>query len=275
VMQTIDLCDVLWADRSDEPKFETFGGRPLAEDDLIVRVTRALEARVGRVLPALIRVEKRIPVASGLGGGSSDAAAALRLLSSLHEIGLSNEDLATVGAEVGSDVPFFVFGGTALIEGRGERVTPLPDASTAWFTIVVPRVDLPDKTQVMYARLTAADYTDGSPTDRVAATISSGRRVDERDTVNVFDRHVYDTVDGLEHLSHGVFMEELCEIHTLGAGPSIFAYCEDSASAASLAEYAELLTGDARSSKVPDSFLRADTFVARTLTAAEATAVTD
>jgi 4-diphosphocytidyl-2-C-methyl-D-erythritol kinase len=275
VMQTIDLCDELSAERSSMSVFETVEGRQLAEDDLIVRAAKALEDRVSRALPVRIRVEKRIPLASGLGGGSSDAAATLRLLNHLHGIGLSSEDLAGVGAAVGSDVPFFVYGGTALVEGRGERVTPLPDVATAWFTIVVPTVNLPDKTQGMYARLTAADYTNGSPTNRVAATVSSGRRVNEIDTVNVFDRHTHDIVDGLEHLSHGMYMEELCEVHAVGAGPSIFAYCDNSATADSLAEYTELLTGDARASKVPDSFLKADTFVARTLTAVEATAVTD
>ena len=275
VMQTIDLCDEVSAERSDEARFETAEGKPLGDDDLVVRAAKALEERVGRELPARIQVQKRIPVASGLGGGSSDAAAVLRLLNRLHELRLSEAELSQVGASVGSDVSFFAYGGTAFVEGRGERVTPLPDASMAWFAIVVPRIQLPDKTRVMYTRLTASDFTDGSVTNRVVATVSSGERVNEIDTVNVFDRHAHDMVDGLEHLSHGMFMEELVEIHTVGAGPSIFAYCDDSASAESLAEYTELLTGDARASKVPDSFLKADTFVAQTLTAVEATAVTD
>src|SRR3989442_14923891 len=75
VMQTIDLCDELSAELSDSPVFETAKGDPLADDDLIVRVARALEGGVGRVLSGRIRVTKRPPMASGLGRGNSDAAA--------------------------------------------------------------------------------------------------------------------------------------------------------------------------------------------------------
>ena len=153
VMQTIDLCDELRAERAVESIYETLDGKALASDDLIVRAAKALEERVGGALPALIRVEKRIPVASGLGGGSSDAAATLRLLNELHGIGLSNEELAVVGAEVGSDVPFFLYGGTALVEGRGERVSALPDVEGAWLTIVVPEMEIAEKTTRMYATL--------------------------------------------------------------------------------------------------------------------------
>jgi 4-diphosphocytidyl-2-C-methyl-D-erythritol kinase len=277
VMQTIDLCDEVSAEPSETPVFETIEGRPLAEDDLIVRATRSLEARVGRALSARIRVEKRIPVASGLGGGSSDAAAVLRLLNELHGLGISNEDLAAVGAEVGSDVPFFVYGGTALVEGRGERVTPLADVPTAWFTVVVPRIDLPDKTRGMYARLTTDDYTDGSITGQVVAAVSNGRAIDDNDTCNAFDRANFDLDGDLQQLSDGMFMEVLSPVHTVGAGPSIFVYYDDRTRADWACDYAEafMFTCKAGTIDAPDSFITADTFVVRSLGAAKATAVTD
>jgi 4-diphosphocytidyl-2-C-methyl-D-erythritol kinase len=92
--------------------------------DLAVRAHLSLERHVGRVggLPVQMKIEKRIPVGGGLGGGSSDAAAMLRGLNSLFGLGLSNEELAGVARELGSDVPFLVHGGSAIVEGMGERV---------------------------------------------------------------------------------------------------------------------------------------------------------
>lgn len=245
VMQTIDLCDELWAERSDEPRFETTAGNPLPEDDLIVGAARALEKRTGRRLPAVIRVEKRIPVASGLGGGSSDAAATLRLLNELHGIGLSNEELAAVGAEVGSDVPFFVYGGTALVEGRGERVSPLPDAEGAWLTIVVPEMKIAEKTTRMYARVAETDYTAGLATDKVVQAISSGVTIGDFDLFNVFDRHVFEVFD-LKELADGISLDSLSPVHVIGSGPAMFAYSRGGAAgrspADSAAAYAEAYT---------------------------------
>ena len=268
VMQTIDLCDEISADRSDEPRFETAAGEPLAEDDLVVRATRALEERTGRPLPARIRVEKRIPVASGLGGGSSDAAATLRLLNQLHGIGLSGEDLAEVGAEVGSDVPFFVYGGTALVEGRGERVRPLPDVEGAWLSVVVLEAQISEKTSRMYARLTQADYTDGLPTDKVTRAVSSGVDISDDDLFNVFDRHAGAVVEDLDELREGLFLEVLTPVHVVGSGPAVFVYCESEPGARSRAEnaaaYAEAFTVG-----------EADIFILQPLARSPATSVFD
>jgi 4-diphosphocytidyl-2-C-methyl-D-erythritol kinase len=196
----------------------------------------------------------------------------LRLLNELHGIGLGAAELAEVGARVGSDVPFFVYGGTALVEGRGERVTALPDAPTAWFTIVVPKVDVPDKTGEMYSRLTADDWTDGSATNRTVAAISSLERVRPADSVNVFDRHAEHLVDGLDQLSFGMFAQGLCDVHAVGAGPSIRAYCWDEESARSLVEYVEALTRQPRGSAALSA---SEIFVVSTMAAAEAVASFD
>ena len=79
-----------------------------------------------------ISIEKNIPVAAGLAGGSSDAAATLRGLNRLWKLGLSLDELAEIGAEIGSDVSFCVYGGTALAKGRGEKITHLPAPPKCW-----------------------------------------------------------------------------------------------------------------------------------------------
>ena len=262
VMQTIDLCDEVVAERSEMSVFETVEGKRLADDDLVLRAAKALEGRVGRALPARIQLTKRIPMASGLGGGSSDAAAVLRLLNRLHELRLSEAELSEVGASVGSDVPFFAYGGTALVEGRGERVTSLPNAQQSWLAVIVPQIELANKTRTMYERLTAADYSDGLRTEKVLVAVSSDLAVNDHDTFNVFDRHVYDIVDGLEDLSLGLFVEGLFYVHIAGAGPAIFVYCDEKGWADSLAEYAVAFTGGT-----------AEAFVVRTLGRPEATSI--
>ncbi len=95
---------------------------PCGPDNLIVKAVRLLEEVSGSTLPARIHLQKAIPVAAGLGGGSSDAAAALTGLNQLHQLGLGEQELMRLGASVGSDVPFFLTGATyALGTGRGEQ----------------------------------------------------------------------------------------------------------------------------------------------------------
>lgn len=120
---------VRWAD--DAPRCSPFDWP--AEKDLAVRAVRILERHVGRQLPVGLEITKRIPVGSGLGGGSSDAAAAMVAVDRAFGLRLPTETLMAVGAEVGSDVPFFVRCARdgcrqARVSGFGERVDPLP-----WF----------------------------------------------------------------------------------------------------------------------------------------------
>lgn len=124
---------------------------PTDESNLAVKAVKAFAAKTGVPADGLsIHIEKRIPVAAGLGGGSSDAAATLRALNVLYETNLSVDELAEIGMEVGSDVPFCVHGGCAYVEGKGDMVvptTPLPQC-----IIVVGKPDLTVSTEKMYQR---------------------------------------------------------------------------------------------------------------------------
>lgn len=100
-------------------------GIDAGETNLVVRAWRLLEQEAGRALPARLALEKRIPHGGGLGGGSSDAAAALKLGNALFDLGLTPQQLLPLAARLGSDVPLFLLGGTVLGLGRGERVLPL------------------------------------------------------------------------------------------------------------------------------------------------------
>jgi 4-diphosphocytidyl-2-C-methyl-D-erythritol kinase len=133
-MITVDLTDTLTVTRLEEDRLSRYAilwhreaQRRTEIDwairsDLAVRAHLALEARAGRRLPVQMKLEKRIPVGAGLGGGSSDAAAMLRAASELFDLDLAERDLLDIAATLGSDVPFLVRGGSAIVEGRGESI---------------------------------------------------------------------------------------------------------------------------------------------------------
>jgi 4-diphosphocytidyl-2-C-methyl-D-erythritol kinase len=114
------------------------------EEDLCVRAARLLQRHCGTRLGADLAVEKVLPIGGGLGGGSSDAATTLLVLNRLWGAGLARADLQALGAQLGADVPFFVFGENALGEGIGERLTALA-LPPAWYLVLVPPVALSTK----------------------------------------------------------------------------------------------------------------------------------
>jgi len=110
---------------------------PLPANDLIVRAAQALQQFSGCQLGAHIGVEKRIPAQAGMGGGSSDAASTLLALNQLWQLGLSRTQLQAIGIQLGADVPFFLYGQNAWVEGIGEKMTPI-DIPPAQFIVLKP-----------------------------------------------------------------------------------------------------------------------------------------
>lgn len=114
---------------------------PADPSNLVWRAARALWRRLGRrgePTDCAVAIGKRIPLQAGLGGGSADAAATLAALNRLWQGGLTAASLATVGATIGADVPYFFTGGTALGLGRGDDVYPLPDLEPRWVVLACP-----------------------------------------------------------------------------------------------------------------------------------------
>jgi 4-diphosphocytidyl-2-C-methyl-D-erythritol kinase len=111
------------------------GGLPLATDNLVHAAARALWDRGGGSQGATIEIVKRIPIGAGLGGGSGNAAAALRCLNEIWGLHLPPEALANLGLGLGADVPYCLTGGTALAAGRGEVLTRIPAPATLWFVL--------------------------------------------------------------------------------------------------------------------------------------------
>jgi 4-diphosphocytidyl-2-C-methyl-D-erythritol kinase len=138
-MQAIELCDVLVVDTADETELSLSGQFSVPHDDnSVLKAHQALERATRRKLPASFHLHKQIPPGSGMGGASSDAGATLQCLKALYRLKV---DLQPIAAEIGSDVPFFLSDGSAVVEGRGEKVRAVP-ARQSWYAIAWPRIEL-------------------------------------------------------------------------------------------------------------------------------------
>lgn len=153
VMQRVSLCDTLTAEQTREGITLTCSdpALPSGEENLAHRAASLFFRETGIAGGAALTLEKRIPSQAGLGGGSSDAASALLALRKLYAPALPDTELETMAAALGSDVPFFIRGGTQLATGRGEVLSPLPPLTDGWFVIVKPTESFP--TPAMYRRL--------------------------------------------------------------------------------------------------------------------------
>ena len=171
-MQAISLHDTLTATPDDELTLTCSLPDLAGPENLAWRAGALLRRETGTQAGAQLALEKCIPVAAGLGGGSADAAAALRALNELWSLDLQPERLVALAAELGSDVPFFLVpSGCALAEGRGERLTPLPPLPTRWIVLAKPAVPIAAGAAYReFARKPA--YSDGS---RTSAWLAAAR----------------------------------------------------------------------------------------------------
>ena len=223
IMQTVSLHDTVTVEPAEEITLSPALPGVAVEDNLAYRAAVLLAELSGTGLGASIGLDKAIPLASGLGGGSSDAAAVLVGLNRLWGLGMSADELAGLGAELGSDVPFFIRGGTAMVSGRGERVRTLPPVDQGWLVLVCPEIPLADKTAAMYSRVTPAHYTGGMLTRKLEARIRGGGDVPAEFLYNAFDEIARETYSGLEEYWGALGSLGAQEIHVAGSGPSLYA----------------------------------------------------
>jgi 4-diphosphocytidyl-2-C-methyl-D-erythritol kinase len=183
VYQAVGLCDDVtatddlagWDLSMRVSDYVDAGAIPLDGGNIVSRAATLLAAHHDLPIRGQVTVEKAIPVAGGLAGGSADAAAALVALDRLWGAGTTDDDLLAIAAELGSDVPFALIGGTALGTGRGELVTPLADHGT-WWWVLVPSVE-GMSTPAVYRHFDEL-FPDASPTpppaDELIAAVASG-----------------------------------------------------------------------------------------------------
>lgn len=141
VFQSIDLHDTLHLRAGGAELVFSCDSQetPIGEDNLVVQAARGFAARLGGNVGVRVHLEKRIPIAAGLGGGSSNAAAALKALDLMYGQTLLQNELEGIAEVLGSDVPYFLVGGTAIGRGRGEVLTPVADVPVTDLLVVKPR----------------------------------------------------------------------------------------------------------------------------------------
>jgi len=174
VMQQVSLYDVIEASRGGRGGIEVRGcpGIPRGEDNIAYRAAELFFRYTRRPFPVAIAIRKGIPMEAGLAGGSADAAGTLTALNRLAGGALTEAELAALGLELGSDVPFCLAGGAALCEGRGEKLTPLPPLPGCSILLVKPPQGL--KTAEVYRRFDELPQTPTNYTDAILPHLRGG-----------------------------------------------------------------------------------------------------
>lgn len=247
-MVTIDLCDELVVDRLPQDRLSRYAilwhedaKRPSDIDwpitgDLAVRAHLAMENHVGRRLPLQLKLQKRIPVGGGLGGGSSNAAAMLRAVNELFDLCVSLDDMRQISWGLGSDVPFFVAGGSAIVEGLGEQIESQETVPNLSAVIVFPEASCPTgRVYDMFDKVGPGPLRPDAV--RALAGLNGPLRPDAifNDLAPAAIR-VAPTLQ--EHLAQLTALAER-PAHVAGSGSSIFVLCDDQLHAEALADAVE------------------------------------
>ncbi len=237
VMQSISLCDTLDiapGTGAETRVFTELKFLPTGEKNLAALAARRFwEALGAEPRPLDITIDKRIPVCAGMAGGSSDAAAVLRALNQKEGAPFTPEQLARIGEQIGSDVPYCVLGGTALAEGRGEVLTPLPALPECWAVVCKPEFSI--STPELFARIDSVKIRRRPDTAGVLSALEAGDLPGvARRMYNVFQDVLPERqqarVEGIKHT--------LIDCGALGAamsgtGPTAFGLFEDEGQAQS------------------------------------------
>ena len=221
VMQTISLADKVTVERTDGGT-EVFTGDPQIDRDpnnTALAAAREFFEYTKIDGGAKIEIEKHIPKAAGLGGGSADAAAVINSLDLLYGTGLSDENLRAIALNVGSDVPFCISGGTAHAKGQGEKLTPLPPLPFCYFVLAIKGQK--QSTGEMYRKIDCMTSVKKPDTAEIVSAIIENRSgIFKLPLVNTFEE-LYDSGD-VEELKN-IFHLHGAETSALsGAGPTVY-----------------------------------------------------
>ncbi|CAN5791262.1 4-(cytidine 5'-diphospho)-2-C-methyl-D-erythritol kinase [soil metagenome] len=228
VMQTVSLFDRVRMITPGHGNVVTHQATIDPQENLVTRAVRLMATAFGRPLEAGFQVHKRIPIAAGLGGGSSDAATAIRMLAAYWQVAMDDPRLTAIASDTGSDVAFFLSGGRAIVEGRGERIRVLPPLDALWVVIIVPDVVIARKTATLYGALRDDDFSDGSGVrSQTHSAVAPGGWLP-----NAFMRPLAEMLPGVQQLRSALDLPGVIAYGLSGAGPAHFMLVRDLESAA-------------------------------------------
>jgi len=237
VLHTIALHDLITLRETGEGINVTTDGEalPAGAANLVYRAATLLREQYSVPRPVEIEVQKRIPVAAGLGGGSADAAMTLMGLAQMWKLRLDGRELHALAARLGSDVPFFLDGGSAVARGRGERVLPLPPLPTTWVVLARPRVSV--LTEWAYRHLQPTGITRRPD---VPTLVEAVRRRDVpavgRLLGNVFEEFIAGRHPIVSDVKARILGGEAYGAAMTGTGPTVFGLMANEAAARRVAD---------------------------------------
>ena len=238
VFTLIDWCDTLHVERRSDGRISREDlGPTLPDDDLCTRAARALQAASGVSLGAHIAIDKQVPWGAGLGGGSSDAATTLIALNRLWGLNWPRARLLELGLTLGADVPFFIGGRNAWVEGIGEQITPIT-LPPAIYAVLKPPVAVPTS-----AIFSSPLLTRDTPRTTIAVFLADPKSFGKNDLQASAEAYSPQIVDGLEILKQNFGLSRMS-----GSGSAVFAPCEniqqESSAALSVDQIRSLATPD-------------------------------
>jgi 4-diphosphocytidyl-2-C-methyl-D-erythritol kinase len=226
VMQTIDLYDTICLTAAHDNRVHMISTIPALsnDDNLAARAAQLVRQQLTLTRGVVIELHKCIPMTAGLGGGSSDAAAVLLALQQWWQLPLSSSGLLSLAASLGSDVPFFLSGGLALCEGRGELVTPLAPhwpSSMRWLLLLKPAISV--STATVFRNLPAQDYTDGTYSRAVCQAFNANSTPRAEDLHNALEQSVLEHYPEVAHARRDMLEAGASIVRLSGSGPTLFA----------------------------------------------------
>ena len=228
ILQAISLADTLTFQPNKTLDFRCNVPSLQTPDNLVLKAARLLQQTTGSTKGAIISLTKNIPVAAGLGSGATDAAATLVGLNRLWELNIPLKKLTDLAARLGSDVAFFLYGGTALARGRGEQITPLPPIPQLWLVLLKPPVEpVPNKTAQLYSQLNPSHFTSGQFTRKLVAHLNHGGKVEDSFIFNVFEQVAFDFFPKLTGYRSILLKAGARSVHLSGSGPTLFTLTPD------------------------------------------------
>jgi 4-diphosphocytidyl-2-C-methyl-D-erythritol kinase len=233
VVAPVSLFDELSFEKSDRIELACdTPGLPADESNLVVKAARILKE--SRNISAGVRVtlDKRIPVGAGLGGGSSDAAAAITALNELWELGLTREEMVRVAAETGSDVPLFLYDGVVHVRGRGEKVVEIEN-NLREFPLVLATVPFGLSTAEVYRRVRIPDTQHlRSAAGTIEGFLSGDWELVARNTFNRLQEAAFKKEPQLEELFESIADATHLPVSMSGSGSAFFVCCESAEASA-------------------------------------------
>jgi len=228
ILQTISLADTLTFETGGSLDFSCNVPGLQTPDNLVLKAARLLQQTTGSNKGAIISLTKSIPVAAGLGSGATDAAATLVGLNRLWGLNIPHKKLTELAARLGSDVAFFLYGGTALAKGRGEQITPLSPVPQLWLVLLKPPVEpVPSKTAQLYSQLNPSHFTSGQFTEKLVAHLNHGGKVEDSFLLNAFEQVAFDFFPRLSEYRSILLKAGARSVHLAGSGPALFTLAPD------------------------------------------------